>query len=60
MLHARQSLPAWVIRHDIVHAIDSHQFTIIVGETGSGKSTQTPSFVLDDLIVLIDDSRERA
>lgn len=50
MLSARQSLPAWTLKDEIVQAVNQHQFTIVSGETGSGKSTQAVQFVLDDLI----------
>ena len=47
---ARQSLPAWRKRFDILKSIKSHQVTIIEGDTGSGKSTQSVQYVLDDAI----------
>ena len=50
MLSGRQSLPAWSLRDDIVDTVNSHQVTIISGETGSGKSTQSVQFILDDMI----------
>lgn len=50
MLSARKSLPAWKLRNDIVEAVNNHQVTIISGETGSGKSTQSVQFILDDMI----------
>ncbi|OCK75643.1 DEAD/DEAH box helicase-like protein [Lepidopterella palustris CBS 459.81] len=50
MLAVRQNLPAWGLRDDIVHAVECNQVVIISGETGSGKSTQSVQFVLDDLI----------
>ncbi|KAI4718381.1 P-loop containing nucleoside triphosphate hydrolase protein [Aureobasidium sp. EXF-10727] len=50
MMAARQSLPAWKLRNAIVEAVTSSQVTIISGETGSGKSTQSVQFVLDDMI----------
>ncbi|EEH44819.1 uncharacterized protein PADG_01108 [Paracoccidioides brasiliensis Pb18] len=50
MLKARQSLPAWGMQEAIIHAVNSHQVTIISGETGSGKSTQSVQFILDDMI----------
>lgn len=50
MLNARKSLPAWAIQDDIIRAVNSHQVTIISGETGSGKSTQCVQFILDDMI----------
>jgi ATP-dependent RNA helicase DHX57 len=50
MMTGRQSLPAWKLREDIVRTVNNCQVTIISGETGSGKSTQSVQFVLDDLI----------
>jgi ATP-dependent RNA helicase DHX57 len=50
MLAVRQNLPAWKLRNTIVEAVTSSQVTIISGETGSGKSTQSVQFVLDDMI----------
>ncbi|OJD29398.1 dead deah box helicase [Diplodia corticola] len=50
MLRARQNLPAWKLLPDIVEAVKNHQVVIISGETGSGKSTQSVQFILDDLI----------
>jgi ATP-dependent RNA helicase DHX57 len=45
----RRSLPAWEMREAIIDTVESHQVTIISGETGSGKSTQSAQFILDDL-----------
>lgn len=50
MLAVRQSLPAWKLRTDIIDTVNRHQVTIISGETGSGKSTQSIQFILDDMI----------
>ncbi|KAL4768245.1 P-loop containing nucleoside triphosphate hydrolase protein [Aspergillus nidulans var. acristatus] len=50
MLRARESLPAWNTQDAIIRAVNAHQVTIISGETGSGKSTQSVQFVLDDMI----------
>ncbi|KAF2806284.1 P-loop containing nucleoside triphosphate hydrolase protein [Mytilinidion resinicola] len=50
MMAARRSLPAWELREDIVEAVEYNQVVIISGETGSGKSTQSVQFILDDLI----------
>lgn len=46
---ARKSLPAWEMREAVIDMVNSHQVTIISGETGSGKSTQSAQFILDDL-----------
>lgn len=50
MLAARRALPAWKHRETIVQAVNDNQVIIISGETGSGKSTQSVQFVLDDMI----------
>lgn len=50
MLQTRQNLPAWKLQEKIVDAVTKNQVTIISGETGSGKSTQSVQFILDDLI----------
>ena len=50
MMLVRQSLPAWNLRDAIVRTVNENQVTIISGETGSGKSTQSVQFVLDDMI----------
>jgi len=50
MVGIRRNLPAWSLQDSIVDAVNNHQVTIISGETGSGKSTQSVQFILDDLI----------
>lgn len=50
MIQKRESLPAWNIQDAIIRAVNKNQVTIISGETGSGKSTQSVQFVLDDMI----------
>lgn len=50
MLQKREALPAWNTQDAIICAVNAHQVTIISGETGSGKSTQSVQFVLDDMI----------
>ncbi|KAK0123676.1 hypothetical protein ONS95_008688 [Cadophora gregata] len=48
-IQQRKTLPAWEMREIIIDTVNSHQVTIISGETGSGKSTQSAQFILDDL-----------
>ncbi|KAH8600025.1 P-loop containing nucleoside triphosphate hydrolase protein [Bisporella sp. PMI_857] len=48
-IQARRNLPAWDMRETIIDVVNSHQVSIISGETGSGKSTQSAQFILDDL-----------
>ncbi|EEP79946.1 conserved hypothetical protein [Uncinocarpus reesii 1704] len=50
MIAARKGLPAWEMQAAIIQAVSANQVTIISGETGSGKSTQSVQFLLDDII----------
>ncbi|KAL4912272.1 P-loop containing nucleoside triphosphate hydrolase protein [Aspergillus aurantiobrunneus] len=50
MIQQRESLPAWNTQDAIIRAVNAHQVTIISGETGSGKSTQSVQFILDEMI----------
>lgn len=50
MIQQRESLPAWNTQNAIIRTVNEHQVTIISGETGSGKSTQSVQFILDDMI----------
>lgn len=49
MIAKRQNLPAWQMKEKIVDTVHDNNVTIISGETGSGKSTQSVQFILDDL-----------
>uniref|UniRef100_A0A5F8GMK4 Helicase ATP-binding domain-containing protein n=1 Tax=Monodelphis domestica TaxID=13616 RepID=A0A5F8GMK4_MONDO len=44
----RRSLPVFPFRNDLLNAIAKHQVLIIEGETGSGKTTQIPQYLLED------------
>lgn len=50
MLKTRQSLPAWTMTNDILNALETSQVVVISGETGCGKSTQVPQFILDNYL----------
>ncbi|MCJ1483422.1 hypothetical protein MMC06_003589 [Schaereria dolodes] len=41
----RKSLPVYKVRDDLLEAVAAHQVLIIVGETGSGKTTQLPQYL---------------
>lgn len=41
----RKSLPIYVYRDELLAAVAEHQVLIIVGETGSGKTTQIPQYL---------------
>ncbi|KAK4442660.1 ATP-dependent RNA helicase DHX29 [Podospora aff. communis PSN243] len=47
MLHSRAQLPMWQFRQQVVDTVEREQVVIICGETGCGKSTQVPSFLLE-------------
>uniref|UniRef100_A0A3B3T4R6 RNA helicase n=1 Tax=Paramormyrops kingsleyae TaxID=1676925 RepID=A0A3B3T4R6_9TELE len=44
----RRSLPVYERQDEIIKAIKDKKVVLIVGETGSGKTTQIPQFILDD------------
>lgn len=45
MEDTRKSLPIYQFRDQIIQAVEDHQVLIIVGETGSGKTTQIPQYL---------------
>ncbi|RAK95135.1 putative ATP dependent RNA helicase, partial [Aspergillus ibericus CBS 121593] len=47
MAQGRMNLPIWNFRDEILSTLDTHRALIICSETGSGKSTQIPSFILE-------------
>ncbi|OHE91085.1 helicase associated domain-containing protein [Colletotrichum orchidophilum] len=44
----RQYLPAFAVREDLMRVIRENQVIIVVGETGSGKTTQLTQFLYED------------
>ncbi|GAQ78707.1 probable ATP-dependent RNA helicase dhx36-like [Klebsormidium nitens] len=48
MLDGRKRLPAWNVRGDLLRAVVNNQVVIVSGETGCGKTTQLPQFVLEE------------
>ncbi|RPB23245.1 hypothetical protein L211DRAFT_280186 [Terfezia boudieri ATCC MYA-4762] len=48
MLDYRKKLPMWSFKDEILNALDKEQVIIICGETGCGKSTQVPAFILEN------------
>nr|XP_009779782.1 PREDICTED: ATP-dependent RNA helicase DHX36 isoform X3 [Nicotiana sylvestris] len=50
MLEFRSSLPAYKEKEAILSAISQNQVVIISGETGCGKTTQIPQFILESEI----------
>jgi len=51
MMKVRERLPSWSKRHALIEAIERNQVCVVVGETGCGKTTQLPQFILDNEIV---------
>src|SRR5271170_4222804 len=49
VLPSRKTLPAWKHREEVVLVAQQNRVIVVTGETGSGKSTQVPQFLLDDL-----------
>ncbi|GAB2282159.1 hypothetical protein Dimus_016712 [Dionaea muscipula] len=47
ILEKRKSLPVWQQKDDFFKVLSANQIIILVGETGSGKTTQIPQFVLE-------------
>ena len=43
----RRSLPIFPFREDLIDAVNQHQVLIIEGETGSGKTTQIPQYLIE-------------
>lgn len=45
MEETRKSLPIYVYRDELLAALEEYQILVIVGETGSGKTTQLPQYL---------------
>ncbi|GBG58980.1 hypothetical protein CBR_g24329 [Chara braunii] len=41
----RKSLPIYGFKDELIQAVEDHQVLVIVGETGSGKTTQIPQYL---------------
>ena len=51
ILKGREALPVYLFKDKLLEAVQSNQVVVVEGETGSGKTTQIPQFLLDaDLI----------
>jgi pre-mRNA-splicing factor ATP-dependent RNA helicase DHX15/PRP43 len=47
LLATRQKLPVYQFREQLIEAVRENQFVVVEGETGSGKTTQIPQFLIE-------------
>ncbi|KAH9495035.1 ATPdependent RNA helicase, partial [Bulinus truncatus] len=50
MQKLRQRLPAWAMKEIITRTLKKFNVVVISGETGCGKTTQVPQFILDEAL----------
>ncbi|CAI9106795.1 OLC1v1006018C1 [Oldenlandia corymbosa var. corymbosa] len=55
ILEKRSSLPVWQQKDEFLKLLSQNQTLILAGETGSGKTTQIPQFVLEHYSLSPDD-----
>lgn len=48
LIKFRDSLPIAKYKNEIVNLLNTHQVVLVSGETGSGKTTQIPQYILDE------------
>ncbi len=47
IMEQRQSLPIYKLKDELIKAINDNQILIVVGETGSGKTTQLTQYIAE-------------
>lgn len=47
LLHLRRTLPVFAYRDEFLEAVQDNKVLIVVGETGSGKTTQIPQYLYE-------------
>lgn len=47
IVEQRQSLPIFKLRDDLIKAVNDNQILIVIGETGSGKTTQVTQYLAE-------------
>lgn len=43
----RESLPIFKLKNELMKAIDENQILVVIGETGSGKTTQMTQYLVE-------------
>ena len=51
LLQQRQALPIYHVREDLMKHLNASDTNILIGETGSGKTTQVPQFLYEDYLL---------
>lgn len=49
----REGLPVFAMRTQLIEAIEQNQFLVIVGETGSGKTTQIVQYIYEEALNVV-------
>ncbi|KRT80786.1 Ankyrin repeat-containing protein [Oryctes borbonicus] len=47
-IEVKQSLPTYQMKEEILNTIENNKITIVSAETGSGKTTQVPQYILEN------------
>ena len=47
----REGLPIFEYKAKIIQSAKDHDFSIVTGDTGSGKSTQLPQYMMDSDVI---------
>ena len=50
MARFRETLPSFKLRKEVLATISSNQVLVVSGETGCGKTTQVPQFILEEAV----------
>ena len=48
IIEQRRSLPAFSVKNDLLRTINENQVTVVIGETGSGKTTQLAQYLFEE------------
>ncbi|KAJ8748660.1 hypothetical protein K2173_008105 [Erythroxylum novogranatense] len=59
ILQKRTTLPVWLQKDEFLEVLRKNQVIVLVGETGSGKTTQIPQFVLEAVELETPDKRRK-